>query len=70
MFRKTRTLEQIASTFTEAMEDLKNLQGRNSDVIKSNKAQVERLEQRSAELEIENEKVAKFYNNLQALLGE
>lgn len=70
MFRKTRTLEQIASTFTQAIEDLKNLRNRNSDVIQTNTQTIQLLDARNLELGAENVKISRFQQNLETLVGE
>lgn len=70
MFRKFRTLPQITAQFTEAVEDLKNLQQRNVAVCDANSVRIDALSMHNYQLYQENEKAAKFQQNLENLLGD
>lgn len=70
MFNKFRTLEQIQGSFTQAVEELKNLRFRNAGVASKNETQISILSQRNEELRAESAKAERFQQNLEKLIGE
>lgn len=68
MFGK-KSLVEIQSSFTRAVEDLKSLIEDNEQEVERNLVEMERLKSISTTLLHENDKAEKFKQNLEQLIG-
>lgn len=68
MFGK-KSLVEIQSSFTRAVEDLKSLIEDNEQEVERNLVEMERLKSISTALLHENDKAEKFKQNLEQLIG-